>query len=42
MLNGQNLLLTENGILKGVNKWVNYRLSMAPELLQPLRMTELK
>ena len=24
-LNGQNSQLMENGILKGVNKWVNYK-----------------
>jgi hypothetical protein len=24
-LNGQNLQLMENGILKEVNKWVNYK-----------------
>jgi hypothetical protein len=30
-LNGQNLQLTENGILKEVNKWVNYKLSMVPD-----------
>jgi hypothetical protein len=29
-LNGQNSQLMENGILKEVNKWVNYKLSMAP------------
>jgi hypothetical protein len=27
--NGQNLQLTENGILKEVNKWVNYKLLTA-------------
>jgi hypothetical protein len=30
-LNGQNLQLMENGILKEVNKWANYRLSMVPD-----------
>jgi hypothetical protein len=28
-LNGQNLQLTENGISKEVNKWVNYKSLMA-------------
>jgi hypothetical protein len=28
-LNGQNLQLMENGILREVNKWVNYKLLMA-------------
>jgi hypothetical protein len=28
-LNGQNLQQTENGILKEVNKWVNYKLLTA-------------
>jgi hypothetical protein len=30
MPNGQNLQLMENGILKEVNKWVNYKSLTAP------------